>query len=258
MKKIVIANKKGGVGKTTTVQNLSAGLAMRGKKVLSIDMDAQSNLTTAWSVKNPKSSILDVLRGTKNWEDVAIRVNESKNGGSVYLVPAVRELAAMPELFATDFGKEMLLKEALEKLSGFDYVLIDSPPTLDLISVNTYVASDLILIPVQCEFYSLEGLYMMQSDIEKVKARLNKDLQVLGILPTFFDKRKKLCKDVLSLLKDDYKDLVTSTIIRDTVALAEAPSNGESIFTYDKKSYGYEDYNALVEEIINKLEFTNG
>lgn len=255
--RIVIANKKGGVGKTTTTQNLAAGLAATGKKVFVLDMDAQANLSTAWGIQSPENTVMDVLRGMKAWKDVSCVV-ETYGEGCVCLAPANRQLAAMPEVFAQELGREFILKEALQDLGAFDFVLMDSPPALDLIAINTYAAADMVLVPVQCEFYSLEGLKLITDDIARVRQRLNPGLQILGIVPTFFDGRKRLCKDVLRVLHERYPQLVTKAIIRDNVALAEAPSNGQSIFAYDSKSYGATDYQNLVQEFITRTEDCHG
>ncbi len=251
MVSIVVANKKGGVGKTTTCQNVAAALALKGKRILAIDMDAQASLTTSWGV-TAEGSILDVLRKKAEWKDIVQPVENN-----LFLAPATRDLAAMPDIFATEYGKEMLLKEALATLpKSFDAVLIDGPPSLDLSAIMTYTAADYLLIPMQCEFYALEGLGLMFDDFKRIQQRLNPGLHILGIVPTFVDKRKRLCRDVLDVLAKEYKEHLMTTTIRDNVTLAEAPSYGKSIFAYDVKANGAQDYEALTVEILNRMENT--
>ena len=140
----------------------------------------------------------------------------------------------------------------------FDVIIIDSPPSLDLLAINTYAAADAVVIPVQTEFHSLEGLALMQDDLERVRRRLNPNLAVLGIVPTFVDRRKRLCRDVLDVLTEKHATDLTQSVIRDNVTLAEAPSHGQSIFAYDAKSYGAQDYAALGAEIVTRLEARYG
>ena len=218
-------------------------------------MDAQTNLSRAWGVTAPEKSVLDVLRGKVSWKEASLPV-EKHESGCVLLVPAVRELAALPELFAQELGKEFLLKEALASLTqAVDAVIIDSPPALDLLAVNCYVAANWLLVPAQCEFFSLEGLKLLRDDMRRVQARLNPGLDMLAVVPTLVDRRKRLCRDVLDWLgrlDDGWK--VTRTVIRDNVALAEAPSHGQSIFDYDARSNGAQDYALLAEELTARLE----
>ena len=196
MNTIVIANKKGGVGKTTTAQNLASAFARGGKTILALDMDAQANLSRAWGVTAPEKSVLDVLRGKASWK-ASLPVEKHENG-CVLLVPAVRELVALPELFAQELCKEFLLKEALSSLTQtVDVVIIDSPPALDLLAVNCYVAADRLLVPAQCEFFSLEGLKLMRDDMRRVQARLNPGLDMLGVVASLVDRLKRLWRDVL-------------------------------------------------------------
>ena len=255
---IVVANKKGGVGKTTTAQNVAAALAAQGKKVLAVDMDAQASLSSTWGVKDSPKSVLDVLRNKMTWQDIAMPVEKSPNGGIVLLAPANRELAAMPDIFAQELGREMILKEALNTVRElFDFIVIDSSPGLDLLAVNTYVAADSILIPVQCEFLSLEAIEKTLHDVKRVRERLNPNLSVLGIVPTYVDRRTKLCRDVLKKMKELYTTEVTDAVIRKNVTLGEAPSYGQNIFAYAPTSYGAEDYKELTKELLERLEAKN-
>lgn len=258
MRTIVIANKKGGVGKTTTTQNLGAGLARLGLKVLLIDCDHQANLTTGSGVivGEGQPTLIDVLRGLVGWKDAAVEVeaNPDGAGGCVYLVPATSQLAAMSIVFGQEVGKEMILRDLLATLPAiFDVILLDSPPSLDLVAINALVAATDVIIPVQCEAYALQGTRQLLIDIQGATKRLNPNLQILGVVATMYDRRKTLAKDVHQALESGFPDKIFTTTIRDVVALAEAPSHGQTIFVYDAKSYGTEDYLGLGKEVKQRL-----
>ena len=226
-----IANQKGGVGKTTTAHNLGVQLARNAKKrVLLLDLDAQGNLSDACGL-DPQTleAGLDIL-------PVNIRLAEA-------------ELA-----FAGRMGRENLLKKALLSVSGeYDYVLIDCPPSLGLLTVNALNAANGLLIPVQVEYYALAGLALIRQTAELVRD-LNPDLAILGLVLTFFDARKTLNKDVAAALADEWGDTLFSTRIRDNVSLAEAPSNGQDVFSYKRSCYGAKDYAAFAAEFLERTE----
>lgn len=245
----VIANQKGGVGKTTTVHNLGMILGKK-KRVLLIDLDAQGNLTDACglSPEDMDGSVFDAMSGAKNFDASVVTL-----GKKVDLLPASRDLAAAELAFASKLGRENLLKRVL-KSAKYDFVLIDCPPSLGLLTVNALTAADGVLIPVQAEYYALAGLDLIQSTMQGVIENLNPGLQTLGILLTFFDGRKSLNRDVALGLRERWGDLVFNTLIRDNVALAEAPSSGQSIFDYRGQSYGAQDYAALAKEFLCRVK----
>lgn len=244
-----VANQKGGVGKTTTAHNLGMVLGQK-KKVLLIDLDAQGNLTDACGFTPPDlhGSAYEVLGGEKSLEGVLLPLDEG-----IDLLPASRNLAVAELAFASKLGRENLLKKAL-KDAAYDFAIIDCPPSLGLLTVNALTAATGVLIPVQAEYYALAGLDLIQETMQGVVENLNPGLHTLGILLTFFDGRKSLNRDVTNGLRERWGNLVFKTAIRDNVALAEAPSNGQSIFDYRSQSYGAQDYAALAREFMLRVK----
>jgi chromosome partitioning protein len=257
MQIISVANQKGGVGKTTSVHNIGAALAQFHKKnVLMVDMDPQGNLTDSCDVdpNELKQSVYEVLDGklapTRVIASVAPRLD---------LLPANQDLASANQVFNDRVGRENLLKMALQKTAGYDIVLIDCPPALGLLTINAFVASRYILVPIQAEYHALAGFDHITNTLEKVLASgMNSDLQLLGVFVTFFDARKRLNTDVAKKLQEKRGDLLFKTKIRDNIALADAPSHGQDIFAYRAKCFGSEDYKQLSVELLKKLKEKEG
>lgn len=244
MRIVAFVNQKGGVGKTTTVQNVGAALARAGRRVLLVDLDAQGSLTASCGLdpEDLEKTLYEVLDGRATVEEVTRAVE------GMDLLPAGMSLAQADLIFAGKIGRENMLKKALAKVTGYDYVLLDCPPNLGLVTVNALVAAGEIIIPVQAEFHALRGLELLQSTVAMVQD-LNSTLRVLGIAVTFYDKRKTLNRDVFNELRRTFPDLIFETKIRDAVALAEAPSHGQAILAYRPGSAGAEDYEGLAQEI---------
>jgi chromosome partitioning protein len=246
---ISIANQKGGVGKTTTAINLSSYLANLGKKVLLIDLDAQGNTTTGFGINrnNLKGCIYDVLLNNANIEDIKIP-SEIKG---LDIVPSTINLAgAEVELVNID-DREYRLKEELKNInSNYDYVFIDCPPSLGLITVNALCASNEVIIPLQCEYYALEGLTSLLNTISSVQRRYNPNLKIKGILLTMYDSHTSLSYQVASEIINYFKEQVYKTIIPRNVRLSEAPSHGKPVCLYDPLCRGAEAYKNLALEII--------
>jgi chromosome partitioning protein len=253
MRTIAVSNQKGGVGKTTTAVNLAACLGASEKRTLLIDMDSQCNSTTGVGVNKDgdELSIYDVLTS----KDDSITINDAiQNVAHIkYLdiIPANVNLAGIEIELVNEMAREKKLKNALSKLEGdYDYVIIDSPPSLGLTTVNILTATDTVLIPIQCEYYALEGLAELLNTIRLVQKNLNPDLGIEGILLTMYDARLKLSRQVVEDVKNYFEDKVFQTMIPRNVKLSEAPSYGKPIINYDIMSSGSVGYMNLAKEII--------
>lgn len=250
---IAVANQKGGVGKTTTCVNLAASLSAMNKKVLLVDCDPQGNATMASGVN--KFDLTDTVCQVMVENIPLSRVLISSTNGGFHLIPANEDLT-VAEVELLEFPeRELTLKRALEEIQdNYDYILIDCPPSLNLLTVNAMCAANSILVPLQCEYFALEGLTLLINTVEQLRKAVNSELHIEGILRTMFDSRNRLSTDVSNELKkvDNFGDLVYKTIIPRNVRLAEAPSFGKPAMYYDKSSVGSKAYLALAAEIIEK------
>ena len=250
---IALANQKGGVGKTTSSVNLAAALARLGKKVLLIDLDPQGNATVAIGVDKDalELSVFEVLVGDCKAKQAIVSVEQA----GLDLLPANGDLtAAEVALLEEDMGPKRLRKTLKKVRDNYDVVLIDCPPTLNMLTINALTAADGILVPVQCEFFALEGLSALMDTIETVQEQLNDTLHIDGLLRTMHDRRNNLANDVSNQLVAHFGMKVLQTIIPRNVRLAEAPSYGESILDYDPSSNGAIAYLALANELIRKTQ----
>ncbi len=248
MKTIAFTNQKGGVGKTTSTINVGAGLCLQGKKVLLVDLDPQANLTYSLRMNSKRldNTIYDVMKGRVDPNEAII------NHNGFDILPSSIDLSGAEMEFANEPARETLLKNTFKKLNKeYDYILVDCPPNLGLLTLNAFTAVKEIFIVLQSEYLALHGLSKLIDVIKVVKERLNPDIEITGIICTLFDSRKNLNREVVDHIKDYFGDKVFDTIIRDNVALAEAPSHHKTIFEYDSDSYGAEDYLALSKEIKN-------
>lgn len=248
---LAITNQKGGVGKTTTAINLSAGLAQKDKKVLLLDLDPQGNSTTGLGVDKDNAGIYEVLIDGTHIRDVVLPT-VMKN---LFLIPANTELSGATVEMVALRDRERLLAKAMNEIKNeYDYILIDCPPSLDLLTVNAFTASDKILVPIQCEFYALEGLGQLLNTVKLIRQRLNPRLAIDGVVCTMFDSRTKLSEQVVAEVKKYFTDRVYHTTIPRNVRLAEAPSYGVPIQMFDAYCPGALAYKELCLEFLKRNE----
>jgi chromosome partitioning protein len=246
VKVLSISNHKGGVGKTTSAINIGAGLNLLGKKVLLIDLDPQANLSQSLGLFDQQRTIYGALKGDYKLEPISVLKG-------LDVIPSTLDLSGAEIELSSEPGREYILRELIDDVrSSYDYIIIDSPPSLGLLSINSFTAADEIIIPLQAQFLAMQGLAKMVEVVEKIKSRLNKGLKIGGVFITQYDGRKVLNRDVVDSINAHFKSEVFKTKIRDNIALAEAPAQGLDIFRYNSKTNGAEDYLNLAKEIIKR------
>lgn len=248
---LAIINQKGGVGKSTTAVNLAAALGAAGKEVLLVDLDPQGNATSGYGIdkRDIDQCVYNVLLGETPVEDAIL----AEVGKGVDVLPSTISLAGAEVELVNEMARENRLKNALGTLRGrYDYILIDCPPSLGLLTINALVAADKLLIPIQCEFYALEGVTKLLDSMKRVKSVLNPSLDIYGIVLTMYDARTNLSKQVVDEVRSFFGDTVFETVIPRTVKLSEAPSYGQPILDYAPENKGTEAYNELAQEVIQR------
>ena len=245
---ITLSNHKGGVGKTTSSINIGAGLNKLGKRVLLIDFDPQANLSQSLGIVDAEFTIYGAMRGFYKIAPFTILPG-------LDIVPSTIDLSGAEVEMIGEPGREYILKETIEPVKNkYDFIIIDSPPSLGLLTINCFTASDEVIIPLQAQFLALQGLVELVEVIKKIQIKLNTNLSLGGVFITQYDNRKILNKNVSETIVDHFKDQVFKTKIRDNIALAEAPSKALDIFRYNSKSYGAIDYLALAKEVIKRIK----
>lgn len=252
-KVICVANQKGGVGKTTTAVNLSTSLAAAQKKTLLIDFDPQGNATSGAGIDKERirKSVYHAIIGETSMNETILEVEPKSLRGYLKISPSNSDLTGAEIELIQFERREWRLKEALQPiLDDYDFIVIDCPPSLSLLTVNALTAADSVLIPIQCEYYAMEGLGQLKRTLSLIKQRLNPDLEVEGYVLTLYDARNRLCHMVAREIKDFFKEQVFQTVVVRNVKLAESPSHGKPVLLYDARSIGARNYISLAQEII--------
>ena len=242
---VSVINQKGGTGKTTTTINLGRALSKLGYQVLLVDLDPQSNLSYSLDITEPEFTLADAFTGTKKLKDILVQKDKL-----FFVAPGSPELVDIEISLVTQEKRENFLKNILATAKGYDYILIDCPPSLSVLTLNALTASHQVLIPLQMEVLTMQGLNQILTTVNKVKSTLNPKIQVKGIVVVMYDKRRKLSSEIEDYLKDNIAEKIFQSRIRLNVKLAEAPSFGQSILDYDPSSNGAQDYLALAKEFV--------